>query len=169
MGPRLVGRASVAAYKIADIVPPASAGRALIARAGGGLKPADGPDSGARGLRTAPKTAALETLKQDPGGRGPEEKVEPRHAPFARRPRRAGRRGAIPQSPDSQRRQGAACGPRTTCASLARGVLTALGARVSPRVERLGQDATELVIESFPEFVLAEPLHAPEEGEPPDR
>ncbi|MCY4450442.1 MAG: hypothetical protein OXC01_00670 [Immundisolibacterales bacterium] len=31
-----------------------------------------------------------------------------------------------------------------------------LGARISPRVERLGQDSAELGIESFPEFVLAE-------------
>ena len=31
-----------------------------------------------------------------------------------------------------------------------------LGARISPQVERLGQDAAELEIESFPEFVLAE-------------
>ena len=30
-----------------------------------------------------------------------------------------------------------------------------LGARISPQVERLGQDAAELGIESFPEFVLA--------------
>ena len=32
-----------------------------------------------------------------------------------------------------------------------------IGARISPRVEELGQDATELGIESFPEFVLAQP------------
>ena len=31
-----------------------------------------------------------------------------------------------------------------------------LGARISPEVERLGQDAAELDIESFPEFVLAD-------------
>ena len=29
-----------------------------------------------------------------------------------------------------------------------------LGARVSPQVERLGQDAGELGMESYPEFVL---------------
>ena len=32
----------------------------------------------------------------------------------------------------------------------------ALGARISPRVEKLGQDAAELRIESFPEFLLVE-------------
>ena len=31
-----------------------------------------------------------------------------------------------------------------------------LGARIAPRVEELGQDATELGIESFPEFILAD-------------
>ena len=31
----------------------------------------------------------------------------------------------------------------------------AMGARISAHVEKLGQDATELGIESFPEFILA--------------
>lgn len=31
-----------------------------------------------------------------------------------------------------------------------------LGARISPQVERLGQDSAELGIESFPEFLLVE-------------
>ena len=38
-----------------------------------------------------------------------------------------------------------------------------IGARISPRVEELGQDATELGIESFPEFVLAQPPESHED------
>ena len=41
-----------------------------------------------------------------------------------------------------------------------------MGARISARVEELGQDATELGIESFPEFVLATPPEFPVDAVP---
>ncbi len=41
-----------------------------------------------------------------------------------------------------------------------------MGARISPRVEELGQDATELGIVSFPEFVLARPPESQGDGAP---
>lgn len=42
----------------------------------------------------------------------------------------------------------------------------AIGARISAHVEALGQDATELGIESFPEFVLATPPELPVDAAP---
>ncbi len=42
-----------------------------------------------------------------------------------------------------------------------------MGARISAHVEALGQDATELGIESFPEFVLASPREFPVDAVPP--